>query len=73
MVKNEFFANFEKKLHKTFLAERMGELKIFKVKSVSESKNAKKQMLGENSRSSSILLSLMRKGVKIEKFVLFKV
>ena len=51
----------------------MGELKIFKVKSVSESKNAKKQMLGENSRGNSILFSEMKKGVKIEKFVLFKV
>ena len=56
-----FFANFEKKLHKIFLAERMGELKIFKVKSVSESKNAKKQMLGENSRGNSILFSKMKK------------
>ena len=39
----------------------MGELKIFKVKSVSESKNAKKQMLGENSRGNSILFSKMKK------------
>ena len=52
----------------------MGELKIFKVKSVSESKKAKKQMLGENSRGNSIVFREMeKKGVKIEKFVLFKV